>query len=68
MEETGEERRFIEDGDTVILSGYCQGKGYRVGFGSLMNTVLPGRMKNRACILPQLRLLTGRVRSTCRVW
>ncbi len=41
MEETGEERRFIEDGDTVFLSGYCQGQGHRVGFGTLENQVLP---------------------------
>ena len=41
MKETGEERRFIEDGDTVILNGYCQGKGYRVGFGPLANQVMP---------------------------
>ena len=40
MKETGEERRFIEDGDVVFLSGYCQGKGYRVGFGSLFNEVV----------------------------
>ncbi|CAN5370935.1 fumarylacetoacetase [soil metagenome] len=40
MVETGEERTFIEDGDTVILSGYCQGDGYRVGFGQLSNTVV----------------------------
>jgi fumarylacetoacetase len=26
-------RAFIEDGDTMILRGWCQGDGYRVGFG-----------------------------------
>jgi len=41
MTETGEERRFIEDGDIVTFQGYCQGKGYRVGFGSLSNQVMP---------------------------
>jgi len=41
MTETGEERTFIEDGDVVTLTGYCQGNGYRVGFGSLTNQVLP---------------------------
>lgn len=41
MSETGEERRFIEDGDTVIISGFCQANGYRVGFGELSNQVMP---------------------------
>jgi fumarylacetoacetase len=41
MEETGEERRFLEDGDTVVMTGYCQGEGYRVGFGELRATVTP---------------------------
>jgi len=41
MSETGEERRFIEDGDTVTMTGYCQGRGYRVGFGTLSNQVMP---------------------------
>jgi fumarylacetoacetase len=40
MEETGEERSFLEDGDTVIISGYCQGDGYRIGFGDLVNEVI----------------------------
>ena len=41
MEETGEKRTFLEDGDTVIMSGWCQGEGYRVGFGSVEATVIP---------------------------
>lgn len=41
MEETGEERTFIEDGDTVTFTGYCQGRGFRVGFGTLENQVIP---------------------------
>ncbi len=41
MTETGEERRFLEDGDVVSITGYCQGKGYVVGFGTLTNQVLP---------------------------
>lgn len=38
---TGETRTFLEDGDTVTLSGYCQGDGYRVGFGAVSGVVLP---------------------------
>ena len=41
MEETGEKRTFLEDGDTVIMSGWCQGDGYRVGFGTCEGKVLP---------------------------
>jgi fumarylacetoacetase len=38
--ETGEARSFIEDGDTITLSGQAQGDGYRIGFGSCAGTVL----------------------------
>jgi fumarylacetoacetase len=31
--ESGEKRTFLQDGDTVVLTGWCQGEGYRVGFG-----------------------------------
>ncbi len=30
---SGETRAYLEDGDTVIMRGWCQGEGYRVGFG-----------------------------------
>ena len=39
----GGTRIFIEDGDTVSLSGYAQGDGYRVGFGPCTGTVLPAK-------------------------
>jgi len=29
----GGTRTFLEDGDEVVISGYAQGEGYRVGFG-----------------------------------
>lgn len=35
----GSQRAFLEDGDTVILTGWCQGDGYRVGFGEARGTV-----------------------------
>jgi len=38
---SGEERRFLEDGDTVRMTGWCQGEGYRVGFGEVTGEVLP---------------------------
>ena len=37
----GEERSFIEDGDTLTLRGWCEGDGYRVGFGECVGTVVP---------------------------
>ena len=37
----GSERKFLQDGDTVIMTGWCQGDGYRVGFGSVNGTLLP---------------------------
>jgi fumarylacetoacetase len=37
----GVERRFIEDGDTVVMTGWCQGDGYRIGFGEVSAEVLP---------------------------
>jgi len=40
---SGEERTFIRDGDTVIMTGVCQGEGYRVGFGDVSGRVLPAR-------------------------
>jgi fumarylacetoacetase len=36
-------RRFLEDGDEVILTGYSQGNGYRVGFGEARGRILPAR-------------------------
>jgi len=37
----GERRTFLEDGDRVTLTGWCQGDGYRVGFGEATGRVLP---------------------------
>lgn len=38
---SGEERKFLQDGDTVTLTGWCQGPGYRVGFGEVTGKILP---------------------------
>uniref|UniRef100_A0A8C7KP42 Fumarylacetoacetase n=1 Tax=Oncorhynchus kisutch TaxID=8019 RepID=A0A8C7KP42_ONCKI len=37
----GETRTFLKDGDEVTLTGYCEGSGYRVGFGPCAGTILP---------------------------
>ncbi|KIN62726.1 Fumarylacetoacetase [Sulfitobacter noctilucicola] len=39
--DTGEERSFVEDGDTLTLKGGAQGDGYRIGFGTCTSKVLP---------------------------
>jgi fumarylacetoacetase len=39
----GSTRKFIEDGDTVILRGYCQNQDVRIGFGTCSGKVLPAR-------------------------
>ena len=36
----GEERTFLQDGDELIIKGYCQGDGYRVGFGEVTGKIL----------------------------
>jgi len=41
--DTGEERKFIEDGDTVILKGYSEKEGVRVGFGEVRSKLLPAK-------------------------
>jgi fumarylacetoacetase len=41
--ESGEQRNFLQDGDRLTLTGWCQGEGYRVGFGEATGTVLPAR-------------------------
>jgi fumarylacetoacetase len=41
--ETGEERKFLEDGDTVIMKGFGEKDGIRVGFGEVSGMVLPAK-------------------------
>lgn len=41
LAETGEERKFLADGDEVTMTGWCQGQGYRVGFGEVTGQILP---------------------------
>lgn len=37
----GVQRSFLEDGDSLTMRGWCQGEGYRVGFGEVEGTILP---------------------------
>lgn len=39
----GKTRKFIQDGDTVLMRGYGEREGIRVGFGDCAATVLPAK-------------------------
>ena len=39
----GVKRTFLEDGDSLVMRGWCQGDGYRVGFGEVEGTILPAK-------------------------
>ena len=39
--EDGAERTWLHDGDTVTLTGFCQGNNHRVGFGECTGLILP---------------------------
>lgn len=36
----GSQRKFFADGDTIILRGWCQGDGYRIGFGECRGKIV----------------------------
>ncbi|MCH1613436.1 MAG: fumarylacetoacetase, partial [Flavobacteriales bacterium] len=37
----GSERKFIQDGDSVIFNGRAKNKNFNIGFGELISKVLP---------------------------
>lgn len=37
----GSSRTFFEDGDNIILRGYCENKNVRIGFGKCTGKILP---------------------------
>ena len=37
----GETRKWLEDGDRLTITGWCEGDGYRIGFGEATGRVLP---------------------------
>lgn len=39
----GSERKFLEDGDTVVIRGHCERPGLRIGFGEVRGEVLPAK-------------------------
>jgi fumarylacetoacetase len=41
------QRSFLENGDRVTMRGWCQGAGYRIGFGEVSARVLPALSGSR---------------------
>lgn len=39
----GTERKFIQDGDSVIMTGYAQHDDYKIGFGIVEGKILPSK-------------------------
>jgi fumarylacetoacetase len=37
----GETRKWLEDGDTLAITGWCNGGDYRVGFGEVTGRIVP---------------------------
>ena len=37
----GEERKFLEDGDIVIMKAYAHSDNFRIGFGEVRTKILP---------------------------
>src|SRR5438876_6181741 len=37
----GIRRTFLEDGDSLVMRGWWQGDGYRIGFGEVEGTIVP---------------------------
>jgi fumarylacetoacetase len=39
----GSERKFLQDGDTLIIRGHCEKSGVRIGFGEVNGEILPAK-------------------------
>lgn len=39
----GDERKFLEDGDTVIMRGFAEKDGIRIGFGEVSGKIAPAK-------------------------
>ncbi len=38
---SGEERKFLQDGDRVTMTAWCQAENHRIGFGEVSGAILP---------------------------
>jgi fumarylacetoacetase len=51
----GEQRTFLEDGDEIILRGYCEREGFvKIGFGECRGTVMPAQASNISSALSRI--------------
>jgi fumarylacetoacetase len=41
-------RKFLKDGDEIIMTGFAQGDGYRIGFGDVSGKILPAGSRSAA--------------------
>lgn len=57
-------RKFLKDGDTVVMNGFCQKDGHgRVGFGDCSGKILPALKEGESVPLPPSAIpLTGKDR------
>lgn len=39
----GSERKFLNDGDTLVMRGHCEKNGVRIGFGEVRGEILPAK-------------------------
>jgi fumarylacetoacetase len=44
----GETRKFIQDGDSVTITGWSQGNHYRIGFGEVTGKIIPSKIPEMA--------------------
>jgi fumarylacetoacetase len=48
---SGEQRTFLEDGDEVTFSGFCEREGLpRISLGECKGMIIPATLSNRAAI------------------
>ena len=38
---SGEQIKFLRDGDEVNMTGVCEGNGYKIGFGTCTGKIMP---------------------------
>ena len=49
---SGIKRSFLEDGDSLVMRGWCQGDGFRVGFGQVEGTIVAALTReDYACVV-----------------
>lgn len=62
--ETNQVRQFLCDGDTVVMKGWAEGKGGRVGFGVCAGKVIPSLLPGEKVEPPSAISLSGEYRYT----